>query len=63
MFCWGRKDKLFLNDQVGSEANNQEDRNILQAINRKKTYWIGNNLRRNCLLKHVFGGKIEVMGR
>jgi len=41
MFCWGRIDKLSLNVRVGSEANNQEDRNILQAINRKKTNWIG----------------------
>ena len=33
--------------------------NILQAISRKKANWIGDILRRNCLLKHVIEGKIE----
>jgi hypothetical protein len=34
---------------------------------KSKANWIGHILRRNCLLKHVFGGKlerrIEMMGR
>jgi len=30
---------------------------------KKKANWIGHILSRNCLLKHVIEGKIEVMGR
>jgi len=40
----------------------KEKRNILPAVNRKKVNWIGQFLRRNCLLKHFFWGgrgKIE----
>jgi hypothetical protein len=41
--------------------------NIVQTIKRRKANWIGHILRRNCLLKHVIGGKIkgrmEVTGR
>jgi hypothetical protein len=37
----------------------QEDRNILNTINRKCDNCIGLILRRNCLLKHVIEGKIE----
>ena len=29
------------------------------AIKRKKSIWIGHNLRRKCLLKHIIEGKIE----
>jgi hypothetical protein len=36
-----------------------EERNILHAIKRRKANWIGHNLRRNCLLKHVIEGKLE----
>jgi hypothetical protein len=32
---------------------------ILNAVKRKKVDWIGHNLRRNCLIKHVIEGKIE----
>jgi hypothetical protein len=42
----------------------KEEWNIPQAIKRN---WIGHNLRRNCLLKHVVGekirGRIGMMGR
>jgi hypothetical protein len=37
----------------------KEERNILHAVKRRKTNWIGHILRRNCLLKHVIEGKIE----
>ena len=37
----------------------KEKRNILQTVNRRKGNWIGQVLRRNCLLKHVFAGKVE----
>jgi hypothetical protein len=36
----------------------EEDRNILQAINRGNANWIGHILRRNCL-KHVTDGILE----
>jgi hypothetical protein len=37
----------------------KEERNILQTIKRQKANWIGNILRRNCLLKHAIKGKLE----
>jgi hypothetical protein len=44
-----------------------EEKNILHAIKKRRTNWIGHILRRNCLLKHVIegkiGGRIEVTER
>jgi hypothetical protein len=37
----------------------KEERNILHRIKRRRANWIGQILRRNCLLKHVIEGKIE----
>jgi len=37
----------------------KEERNILPAVKRRKPNWIGDILRRNCLLKHVIEGQIE----
>jgi hypothetical protein len=37
----------------------KEERNILHTIKRRKGNWVGHILRRNCLLKHVIGGKVE----
>jgi hypothetical protein len=37
----------------------KEERNILHAIQRRKANWIGQILRRNCLLKHVSEGKLK----
>jgi hypothetical protein len=39
----------------------QEERNILNEINRRKANWIGRILRGNCLLKHDIGENIEGM--
>jgi hypothetical protein len=36
-----------------------EQRNILHEIRQRKGNWIGHILRRNCLLKQVFEGKIK----
>jgi hypothetical protein len=36
-----------------------EKMGILRTVKRVKVNWIGNILRRNCLLKHVIGEKIE----
>jgi hypothetical protein len=41
----------------------KEERNILHTIKRRKANWIGHILRRNCLLKHVIEGKLEMTGR
>ena len=38
-------------------------RNILHAIKRRKAKWIGHMLRRNCFLKHVIEGNIQVTSR
>jgi hypothetical protein len=37
----------------------KEERNIVHTIKRRKANWIGHNLRRNYLLKHVIEGKLE----
>jgi hypothetical protein len=36
-----------------------EQRNILHEISKRKANWIGNILRRNCLLRQVIEGKIK----
>jgi len=41
----------------------EEERNILQTTKRMKAIWIYHILRRNCLLRHIIEGNIEVMGR
>jgi hypothetical protein len=45
----------------------KEERNILNTVKRRKANWIGQILRRNCLIQHVIDGKIhrrtEVTGR
>ena len=40
-----------------------EQRNILHEKRKRKANWIGNILRRNCLLQQVIEGKIEVTRR
>jgi hypothetical protein len=37
----------------------KEERNIVHTIKRREANWIGQILRRNCLLKHVIEGKLE----
>ena len=37
-----------------------QQRNILHGIKRRKANWVGNILGRNCLLKHVIEGRMEV---
>jgi hypothetical protein len=62
MPCWRRIDKIIWTDNVRNEEvlrRVKEEENILQTLKRKAN-WIGHHLRRNCLLKHVTEGKIEV---
>jgi hypothetical protein len=50
-----------------THKTNADERNILHTIQTGKANWIGHNLRGNCFLKHVTGGKtkgkIEMTGR
>jgi len=58
--------KLSCNDSVENEevlVRVEEDMNILHTMKWRKANWIGHILRRNCFLKHVIEGKIEVTGR
>ena len=54
-------EKISWPDRVRNEGLHrvQEKRNILHKIKRRKANWIGHILRRNCLLKHFFEGKIQ----
>ena len=45
------------NEEVLIRVN--EQRNILHEIRKRKAKWIGNILRRNCLLQEVIEGKIR----
>jgi len=37
----------------------KEQRNVLHTVTRRKGNWIGHSRRRNCILIHVIGGKVE----
>jgi len=41
----------------------EEKRNILQTIKRMNASWIGHILGRNCLLKHIIEGRIDVTAK
>jgi len=63
-------EKISWTDRVGHEEvlhRVKEQRNDVQTVKRMKANWIGHILCRNCLLRHVIGGKIEeiieVIGR
>ena len=56
-------EKISWTDHVRNEdvlLRVNEQRNILHEIIKRKANWIGHMLRRNCLLKQVIEGKIEV---
>jgi hypothetical protein len=62
MWCWRRMEKIILTDGVGNEQvlhRVKGDMNIVRKVKTRKSNWIGHMLPRNCLLKHVIGGKIE----
>jgi hypothetical protein len=55
-------EKISWTDRVRNEEvlhRVKEERNIVHTIKRRKANWIGQILRRNCLLKHVIEGKLE----
>ena len=45
------------NDEV--LKGDEEEKNILQTVKRRKANWFGHTLLVNCLLQHVIEGKIE----
>jgi hypothetical protein len=58
--CWRRMEKISWTDHVTNKEVLQrikEERNILQAIKRRKGNWLDNILHRNCLLKYIIDGK------
>jgi hypothetical protein len=62
MCCWGRMEKINWTDCVRNEEVShrvKEESNIPQKTEGWKANLIGYILHRNCLLKHVFEGKIE----
>ena len=70
MWCWRRTEKISWTDHVKNEdvlLRVKVQRNILHEIRKRKANWIGQMLRRNCLLQWVTEGKIqrgiEVTGR
>jgi hypothetical protein len=70
MWCWRRMEKISWTEHVRNEEvllRVKEQRNILHAIGKRKTNWIGHILRRNSFLQQVIEGKIkggvEVTGR
>jgi hypothetical protein len=55
-------EKIIWIDRVGNKdvlLTAKEQRNILHEISKRKANWIGQILRRNCLLQHVIEGKIK----
>jgi hypothetical protein len=55
-------EKISWTDRVRNEEvllRIKEERNILHTTKRRKADWIGHNLLRNCLLKHITEGKIN----
>jgi hypothetical protein len=46
------------NEEVLHRA--KEERNILHTVKRRKADWIGHISRRNCILKQVIEGNVEV---
>ena len=61
-WCWRRMEKISWTDRVRNEEvllRVNEQRNILHEIRKRKANWIGQILRRNCLLQQVIDGKIK----
>ena len=62
MWCWRRRETISWTDRVRNEEvllRVKEQRNILHEISKRKANWIGQILRRNCLLQRVIEGKIK----
>ena len=58
-------EKIIWNDPMKNEVldRGKVKRDSLYTIKSCKANWIGHILRTNCLLKHVIGGRIEMIER
>jgi hypothetical protein len=62
IWCWRRMEKISWTDHVRNEdvlLRVKEQGNILNEIHKRKANWIGQILRRNCLLQRFTEGKIQ----
>ena len=62
MRYWRRMEKISWTDHVRKEEvllGVKDQKNILHEISKRKANWIGNILRRNCLLQQAIEGKIK----
>jgi hypothetical protein len=62
MCCWRRMEEISSTDHVRNEdvlLRVKKQKNILHEIHKRKANWIGNILRRNCILQRVTEGKIQ----
>jgi hypothetical protein len=52
-------EKICWTDRVRNEVlqSFKEERNILNTIKRRKAYWIGHVLRRNCVINTLLKGR------
>ena len=59
-WCWRRMEKISLTDRVRNEEvlhRVEGERNVPGTMKRRKTNWVGHNVRSNCLPKHVIERK------
>jgi hypothetical protein len=69
IWCYRRMEKISWTDHVKNEVLHRMnwEKNNLHTIKRRKANWVGQCLRRNCLLKYAvegeIEGKIEVTGK
>jgi hypothetical protein len=61
MWCWRRMEKIGWTDRMKNEVlhRGKDERNILRTIHRRNVNAVRHILCRDCLLKHVFEGRIE----
>ena len=63
--CWRRVEKISCTDRVKNYEilhRVEGKQNILHTVKTNKNNWFVHILRRNCPLKHIIEGKIEVVG-
>jgi hypothetical protein len=61
MWCWRRMEKISWSDRLINKVlqRAKEERNILLTTKRRKANWIGNILRRNCVIYSVIEGNMH----
>jgi len=61
--CWRTTEKISWTDREKNEELLHRVKEERKTLKIKKVKWICHTLHRNCLLKHVIEGRIEVRGR